>query len=76
VEEAFQKGSAPTAACSRPETLAQLPRPRGTLDAKKVHDFPLGDVKTEAKFVVRVHAIANCDKFPRNWPLPKTASVA
>jgi hypothetical protein len=37
--------------------LGQLAFPLHPLDAQKVHHFPLGDVKAQAKLIIELHTV-------------------
>ena len=55
LEQLPQIRPAPAATGPRPEALAHLPHARRLLDADEVQHLPLGQVKTEAEFVVEFH---------------------
>ena len=55
LEKPLQERSTPPAACAGPKALAHLARAAGTLHPDKVHNFPLGDMETQANFVVQFH---------------------
>ena len=55
VEQLLQVRTAPTAAGARAKALAHLTRPLRLVHPQKVEHLSLGDVKAQAKFVVKFH---------------------
>jgi hypothetical protein len=56
-KQSLEVGPAPTTASAGAEAVAKLPGPFRPLDAQKVHDLALRDMKAEANFVVEVHSV-------------------
>ncbi len=52
-----QERSAPTTARSSTKTVGDLTGSSWSLDADEIDDLPLGDVKTETKFIVKFHGV-------------------
>jgi hypothetical protein len=55
LEQTLQERPTPAAARAGAEALGQLADPLRPFDADEILDLPLGDVKAEAKLVVRFH---------------------
>ena len=69
-KQTLKKWAAPATARTGAETLAKLARPARLLDSDKVAHLPLGNVKTEAKFVVVFHVQKTRSRSRRSRQIP------
>jgi hypothetical protein len=72
-EQSLQKGAAPAAPRSGPETFAQLSRHDRPFQANPILQFPPCHVKAKANFVIRLHHPAtgsvSIKEREENWSL-------